>query len=428
MQGWRIGVFGAALAVAAAAAPVWGDGLVGARQAEALRSSLVGRWRAEIDRRRVDLEFTADGRYSLDGARGAFEVAGEKLRLRGEANEVVYQVKLEKGQLTLADGDLAAPLTFSRARGAGGFLGGLFGISRESALATLYRILIIIAVVVVVRVTLYVLRLGSHFVIYSEWGPLRLMYRRRKNRAMTIHSLALNVLKYVIYVIALGFVLTELGINYTAYLASLSVIGLAIGFGSQGLVQDMVTGFFIIFEGQFDVGDMVEIGGQSGVVDQLGPRMTRLRNYAGQLVTIPNRNISVVSNYFKGAQVARVDVAVADEAAAAKAVGLLESLGVEIARQYEDAIVSAPQVEGQITLETGEHFVRLRLEIWPKEQWVVDQQLLPRIRECFKAAGLEIPADRVSVFYHAREQLAAGPDWRAALKKITDRIPRRRTE
>lgn len=96
----------------------------------------------------------------------------------------------------------------------------------------------------------------------------------------------------MVYFAALGFILGELGVNYTAYLASLSVIWLAVGFGSQGLVQDVVTGFFIIFEGQFDVGDMVEMSGQTGLVEELGLRMTRLRNYLGELISVPNRNIA----------------------------------------------------------------------------------------------------------------------------------------
>ena len=225
---------------------------------------------------------------------------------------------------------------------------------------------------------------------------------------MTMYSLVINVAKYVLYLLALGFALSELGVNYKAYFASLSVIGLAIGFGSQGLVQDMVTGFFIIFEGQFNVGDMVEIPPYVGIVEELGLRMTRLRNYLGQTVTIPNRNIASVGNFIKGAQEAQVDVAIADKEVAHEAQNLLKQVADEISSQFAGTIVSAPKILNESSLATGEHFVRVYLAIWPQQQWVVEQQMVPRIREAFSRKGIEIPNDRVIAFYRPREETAIG--------------------
>jgi len=218
----------------------------------------------------------------------------------------------------------------------------------------------------------------------------------------------LNVVKYVIFFTATGMILSELGMNYTAYIASLSVIGLAIGFGSQGLVQDMVTGLFVIFEGQYDVGDMVEISGQTGVVEELGLRMTRLRNYVGQTVVIPNRNIAVVGNYAKGTQRVTIDVAVQKESLE-KARELLPKIVGEAAGQFKGIVIRMPRLDDTLELATGECFARLSLRIWPGQTWVIDQQIVPRIKEGMTREGLTIPADRVVVFYHAREQLAAHP-------------------
>ena len=196
-------------------------------------------------------------------------------------------------------------------------------------------------------------------------------------------------------------------VNYTAYFASLSVIGLAIGFGSQGLVQDMVTGFFIIFESQFNVGDMVEIPPHVGIVEELGLRMTRLHNYLGQMVTIPNRNIVTVGNFLKGAQEAQIDVAIANKEVAQEAQNLLKQVANEISCQFAGTIVSAPKVLAESSLATGEHFVRVCLAIWPQQQWVVEQQMLPRIREAFGRKSIEIPNDRVIAFYRPREETAS---------------------
>jgi small conductance mechanosensitive channel len=263
------------------------------------------------------------------------------------------------------------------------------------------------------------LRMLSHLVIYSSWGPLKYVFRHHKSKIMTIHSLVLNLLKYVVYFTAFGFILSELGVNYKAYLASLSVVGLAIGFGSQGLVQDVVTGFFLIFEGQVEVGDMVEISGQTGIVEELGLRVTKLRNYLGQLITIPNRNIALVGTYTKGALQVFIDVALMDEETAASCSEELQQIGNEVNRQFEGVILKNPRVLSPLSLETGEHFVRMQFEIWPQQQWVIEQQVIPRIREIFKRKGIEIAADRIVAFYHAREERSV-LGWREFLGKTKE--------
>jgi small conductance mechanosensitive channel len=112
---------------------------------------------------------------------------------------------------------------------------------------------------------------------------------------------------------AIEYILRELGVNYKACLASLSLIGIAVGFGSQGLVQDVVTGVFILLEGQYSVGDVVEIAGQVGMVEEVGLRTTWIRNYLGELVIFPNRGVAVAGKFLKGAIEACVDVAIASE-------------------------------------------------------------------------------------------------------------------
>jgi len=400
------------------------SGLAAQREAAA-KSSLVGAWVADIGKARIALELSEDGAYVLDATRGTYAIAGNVLKLTGEKGEVSYQFEIgADGQLALSGGDLTQPMKFVRQAGVGGYLNRLFDVSWQSILLRFQRILVILLIVAAARLAIFALHLFSRFVIYSSWGPLRFAYVSRKNRAQTIHALALNICKYVIYFIALGFILTELGINYTAYLATLSVLGLAIAFGSQGLVQDMVTGFFIIFEVQFDVGDMVEISGQTGIVEEVGLRMTKLRNYLGQVVVIPNRNIAVVGNYAKGALQTYVDVAVGDPEAAAEQAPLLQQVGDEIARQFDGVILAKPEVLAPFSLQTGEHFVRMHLAVWPQQQWVIDQQLVPRIKEMLTAKGCEIPGDRVVVFYRTGEKLPP-PKWTNPLEAIRQRLRRK---
>ncbi|MFH1759887.1 MAG: mechanosensitive ion channel family protein [bacterium] len=265
------------------------------------------------------------------------------------------------------------------------------------------HILLIILIVILSRLFVFLLYRLSHFIVYCESWPLGLVYKYNKERKMTIHSIVLNLLKYVIYFTCIGFILSELGVNYKAYLASLSVIGLAVGFGSQGLVQDVVTGFFIVFEGQFDVGNMVEISGQTGIIEELGLRMTRIRTYTGQIVVIPNRNIALVSTYKKGALETFVHIHMSKETDVEKSSNLIEIFNSDFTEQYKGIIMKKPEIVMPHKFKSGEIIFRLHTMIWPQQQWVIEQQFIPRIREILKKEEIDIFNDRVVVFYHAPE-------------------------
>ena len=149
--------------------------------------------------------------------------------------------------------------------------------------------------------SIVVIVIGAHLtVIFIRRFGKRLRHawpRPSLSRVRSLASLFSSITIFVIYFAAFGLVLKEFGVSLTAYLASASVMGLAIGFGSQGLVQDVVTGLTLIFSNLFDVGDMVEISGQTGIVRSIGMRFTILENYFGAEIFIPNRTITNVVNY-----------------------------------------------------------------------------------------------------------------------------------
>jgi moderate conductance mechanosensitive channel len=383
--------------------------LLGGQQEDAYAAALQGTWIARAGKQDISLTFSGSERYRMGDSRGTFSVRAKTIILTSERGAFNYDFELAGAdalaplRLTLSGGDMVQPLTFTAQRptiSRSFTLRDVFVVPKLNILPKLKRMLAVLAIVLVSRIFIGLLRGISHALINSELGPLKYLFRQRKNRTMTIHALVLNIIKYVVYFGALGRILNEVGVNYTAYFASLSVVGLAIGFGSQGLVQDIVTGFFVIFEGQFDVGDMVEISAQIGIVEELGLRMTRMRNYVGQTVTIPNRNIALVGTYRNGAMGVRVDVALRDAADADKAKTLLAAISGEIGKQYAGAVLKPISVSGPSVQSTGECFMRVETGIWPMQQWVIDQQLIPRLREYFKREGLEIPGDRVTAFYH----------------------------
>lgn len=381
------------------------------------QQALAGRWEAPIGKLQLQLRFHADGRFNLGEQQGRFHVVGNELWLTtGEEETHAYEFDLQENFLILRGGDLGQELRFVRTAADDAALHGyyrwLFNLSFSAAEERLFRILTIVGIVALSILFVNLLRVISTFLIFSDLGPLRYLYRRHKVKTRTVHSVVLNFIKYVIYFTALGHVLAELGVNYATYFASLSVVGLAIGFGSQGLVQDIVTGFFLIFDGQFGVGDMVEISGQTGVVEELGLRTTRLRNFMGQSVVIPNRNIALVGNYATGAVRAYVDVPLQDQEAMERMTSKVSLLLSEIGRQFPGTVLKAPRDLGAVTLQTGEIFRRWVLDVWPQQQQaLIDQQVLPRIRELFRREGEELPSDRISVSYRLPEPRPV-PGWR----------------
>ncbi len=384
-------------------------GIIGTEQQGAIRSALVGEWVCNIGHSKVVFKLTPEGDFSLGGQKGQYALESNTVRLKTDTSEVSYQFELTATELTLSSGDLTQSLKFARKKNFGDYEDWLSYLSPKSLTSKLKRIAVIIAIVVCCRIVLLFLRLSIHFIIYFDRGPLKFIYRHHRSRTMTMYSLLINVSKYIVYLASIGFILSELGVNYTAYLASLSVVGLAIGFGSQGLVQDMVTGFFIVFEEQFNVGDMVEIPPHVGIVQELGLRMTRLRNYLGQKVVIPNRNIATVGNYIKGSQHVNIDVAAVNREAAEQIKSHLLQIIEEIGSQFEEVILSTQKTAEIISLSTDEYFTRVSLAIWPQQQWIIEQETVPRIRLVLKSKGFDIPNDRVVVFYHPREQYSPGP-------------------
>ena len=143
---------------------------------------------------------------------------------------------------------------------------------------------------------------------------------KRHQKLRSIATLTASAVVFTLYFLAVGLILREFGVSLKAYLASASVVGLAIGFGSQGIVQDVVTGLTFIFSDLIDVGDLVQVSGQTGMVKAITMRFVELEDAMGAVVFIPNRTISNVTNYPRGYIRCIVDVTLRGEDAQRKAI------------------------------------------------------------------------------------------------------------
>ncbi|MFZ5631778.1 MAG: mechanosensitive ion channel family protein [Bacillota bacterium] len=217
-------------------------------------------------------------------------------------------------------------------------------------------------------------------------------------RAQTLESLLKNVVTYLIFFLAGLMVLQIFNVNTSAILASAGILGLAVGFGAQNLVKDIISGFFILFEDQFSVGDYVEAGGVVGVVEEMGLRTCKIRKWTGQLHIIPNGEITKVTNYNRGHMMALAEVGIAYEEDIDRAIGVLRR-ECEVAHREMPAIVEIPVVQGVVSL--GDFSVNIRTVALtvPGEQWAVERELLRRFKNALDRERIEIPYPRRVITY-----------------------------
>ncbi|WP_110111735.1 mechanosensitive ion channel family protein [Bacillus sp. CGMCC 1.16541] len=220
----------------------------------------------------------------------------------------------------------------------------------------------------------------------------RLMERDNvtRGRALTLKSLSINLFSYVLIFIFVVMLFETVGVKATALLAGAGVIGLAVGFGAQGLVSDVVTGFFLLLEKQIDVDDYVTTGSFSGIVEAVGLRTTHIRGFDGTLHYVPNREITSLSNHSRGNMRALVDIGISYDDDIDKAITVLQDVCSRIA-QEEEAVVDGPNVIGVQSLGASDVVLRVVGKTQNGEQWAIERKLRKAIKEAFDTNGIEIP-------------------------------------
>jgi len=263
------------------------------------------------------------------------------------------------------------------------------------------KFIAIIIILVVAKIALSVI----NKLIEKSLTPLKKSknYKKRISRANTLIPLLQSVSKYVIYFISGVMVLRELGVDTTAIIASAGVVGLAIGFGAQSLVKDVLSGAFLLFEGVISVGDSVNVGEHSGTVEIIGLRNIHLRKYSGELRVIPYGEVASFGNFNKGYMRAIVKVGVAYEQDVEKGMKALEEIADKWAEENKDIVLEAPIVQGVLSLGSSEVTLRVSIKVKPMTHWGAERELKRRIKSTFDEKGIEIPFPR-QVVYLKREK------------------------
>jgi small conductance mechanosensitive channel len=253
------------------------------------------------------------------------------------------------------------------------------------------RILLIIAGTYLV---LYLIRLLSkRIVAYSRKVERDQDQGEREKRTETLVHIFDTTGKVFITIIAIFMVMKELGMDITPLLTGAGVAGLALGFGAQSLVKDFLSGFFILIENQFRVGDVVRIGEFTGVVERISLRTVVLRDLKGNIHVIPNGEVKAVTNMSYEWSRAVVDIAVSYREDIDRVMNVLNEVGKIMIdeEQFKKIMLEKPFVTGINDFSDGQVKFQILVKTLPLMQWEVERELRKRIKSAFDREGIEIP-------------------------------------
>jgi moderate conductance mechanosensitive channel len=247
--------------------------------------------------------------------------------------------------------------------------------------------ILFVAVMAFVVIRIFRAVVGKMASLQEKRLPSGMRAQQVRTLAAVINSVGVFVVMFVSTLMILG----ALGLNLGPLLASAGIVGLAIGFGAQTLVKDVINGFFILLENQYDVGDTVRIAGVKGTVENMSLRHTTLRDEDGTIHIVPNSAILIVSNTTRDWSQLTLKVVVAYSEPSDRIVALLKQLGEEIRHDpaYADDIVSEIQVPGIDRIGNGEAEYLMLIKTRPSKQYGVSRELRRRIKECFHKNNIQ---------------------------------------
>lgn len=246
-----------------------------------------------------------------------------------------------------------------------------------------------------------------------------------EQRADTIASIVSRTVRVAVWTIALVMILREIGFDVAPILAGAGIVGLAVGFGAQNLVRDVISGLFMLMENQLSVGDVVVINGTGGLVEQVNLRTTVLRGLDGTVHVFPNGAITTMSNMTSEFSFYVFDVRVSYREDTDRIADILRSVGAEIQKDPELGAFMLEPVEIIGVDQLGESvvIVKARVKTLPGRQWSVGREMNRRIKQRFDAEQVETPFPRLNVFVNdGASKMPIDDDVRRELKAIVREV------
>ena len=267
-----------------------------------------------------------------------------------------------------------------------------------ATLASIVAIALIATIVLEVATTL----IDRYLTQVDEKGELV----ERSQRARTLLPLARNALRVVVGMIAMLMILSEIGLDIAPVLAGVGVAGLAIGFGAQTLVKDIITGLFILLEDSVAVGDVVTAGGHTGTVEAMTIRTIRLRDLQGHVHTVPFSGVDTISNMTKEFSYYLIDMGVAYREDYDEVVEVMREVGAELQQdpEFGPNMLEPLEIMGLNSFGDSAVIVRARLKTKPLTQWSTGREYNRRLKAAFDARGIEIPFPHTQIYFGEDKQ------------------------
>jgi small conductance mechanosensitive channel len=231
-----------------------------------------------------------------------------------------------------------------------------------------------------------------------------------EQRIETLNRVLLQLCGVLIFVVTVLMVLAQIGVNITAALAAVGIVGIAVGFGAQTLVKDIISGFFVFFEDQYGIGDVAKVADIIGVVEDITLRRTILRDLDGIVHSVPNGEIRVASNYTKDWSRVNLNISVGYGEDLDRCIEVINRVGMELAEDpnWSSLMLSPPQVLRVDSLGDSGIDIKILGETKPIQQWAVMGELRKRLKRTFDEEGIEIPWPHTKLYFgNVLEQMLA---------------------
>lgn len=262
-----------------------------------------------------------------------------------------------------------------------------------------------VKIIIIIAVAFLIVKIASFFVYRLRKALERTSLTndaRIKLRTKTICGIINSCVAIFASVVSVMLILAELGVNIAPLLAGAGVLGLAVSFGAQNLVKDIITGFFILFEDQYGVGDVIQIDSHVGTVETMNLRTTILRDLAGNVHIIPNGEIKQVIVMTKNWARAIVDIQVFYKQDINKILDLITQEVNTLFTDWSDKIIEAPEVLGINSIDPNGVTIRVLVKTNPAMQWSVEREIRRRVMERFNQLGIDLPYFQASALENLR--------------------------
>ncbi|MCF8331673.1 MAG: mechanosensitive ion channel family protein [Bacteroidales bacterium] len=261
-------------------------------------------------------------------------------------------------------------------------------------------ILVVLFIISIKFLSIFTKRLEKSFLKRSTQGSIS-ENKESVKRVETLSSIIHGLVKIILWVVFIMILLQKFGINIAPIIAGAGILGLAVGFGSQMLVRDYISGFFIILEDQLRNGDVAIINGKAGLVEKIEFRTTTLRDFSGVVHVIRNGEITLISNMTKDWSAMVFDIGVAYKEDPQQVMDIMKKVGDDLYHdpEFSEHILEPIEIFGLDEFADSALIIKARLKTVPIQQWMVGREFRKRLKKSFDQNDIEIPFPHTTVYW-----------------------------